>query len=45
MSTQDTNADKWKLCNKLANLFRQLRGEELRPETDNPYRKKREENK
>ena len=30
-------AKKWDICNDILNIFRKLRGQELRSKTDNPY--------
>ena len=30
-------AQKWDICNDILNIFRKLRGQELRSKTDNPY--------
>lgn len=35
---------RWNLCNRILNILRKFKGEELRPMTDNPYNRQEEHN-
>lgn len=35
----NAKAVNWDICNNIQNIFRKLKGEKLRPKTDNPYKR------